>query len=295
MRCDDVMVRWVGLWFVCSCNWAFGLETTRPLDAAFFDAAPDSAWACPPMGTLPQFAPTLHQLDVGLYCTDYTLSPMRGLAMAACRGSTMQVAQGPIEGLLVAAAGISPTQSMRVVDQPRLTYEGDEVWVRQVSTQGTTVGSLFSVFHAVGDAWQWSADLAVPTSADRGDEISAPTRRDAGPRRFIFNMPSEDRIAEMMEGNPPTIVHTYRNVDLGMAYIIGPMLSPDGLRLVFGGQRMTDLLVTTMYVDRPNLGAMFGIARPLHDAPAATDPFLTDDCGKLYASGLGRIFYGQQE
>jgi hypothetical protein len=284
------------VWLTCGCNWAFGLETTKPLDAAFFDAPPDSAWTCPPTGALPRFAPTLQQLDVGRYCVDYTISPMTGLAMAWCRGDpATEIAQGPIEGVLVAATGIAPTEATRYVDEPRLTYEGDEVWVRQVSMQAVTVASLFSVFRAVGDTWQWSANLAVPTSADRGDEISVPTRSSAGPRRFMFNAPTEDVMYEMMEGSPPTIVHMYRNVDLGMTYIVRPMLSPDGLRLVFGGQRMTDLLVTTMYVDRPNLGATFGIATPLHDAPAAMDPFLTEDCGKLYASGLGRIFYAQQE
>jgi hypothetical protein len=215
--------------------------------------------------------------------------------MAACRGiQNLEVRQGPIEGVLGPSAGIGPTQPMRFVDEPRLTYEGDEVWLRQVSMLGSTVPSVFSVFKAVGEAWEWSADLAVPASPDRSDEISVPTRLGSGPRRFMFNTPSEDTILELVEGTPPTVVHAYRNTAFGMSYITKPMLSPDGLRLVFGGQRMSDLLVTTMYVDRPSVDATFGMAAPLDDAPAASDPFLTEDCGKLYASGLGRIFFGHQ-
>jgi hypothetical protein len=282
---------------LCGCNAVFGLEATIPLDAQYFDAPPDAPWGCPQPGTLPKFSPAFHQPDVGArYCTDYSVSSVRGLAIALCRGTAFpEVRQGPIDGVLGAATGIAPTKTARYIDEPRLAPEGDEIWIRQVSMSGATDPSVFSVFRAVGDAWEWSADLAVPVTPSRDDEISVPTRRGAEPRRFIFNTPSEDMMLEMVEGTPPTVVRAYRNVELGMNYIVRPMLSPDGLRLVFGGQAMTDLLITTMYADRPSIDSPFGVAKPLEDAPASTDPFLTSDCGKLYASGLGRIFYAQQQ
>ena len=85
--CDDARVIRAGLCLLlCSCNWVFGLEGTVPLDAQYFDAPPDAPWACPAQGALPKFSPAIHQADVGAnYCSDYTTSGARGLAMAICR------------------------------------------------------------------------------------------------------------------------------------------------------------------------------------------------------------------
>ena len=70
-----------------------------------------------------------------------------------------------------------------------------------------------------------------------------------------------------------------------------PNLSPDGLRLVLGS---TTQQSKVMYSDRPSVDMRFRQAVPLMDIPDVPDPFLTEDCARVYFSGIGSVFYAQR-
>jgi hypothetical protein len=50
----------------------------------------------------------------------------------------------------------------------------------------------------------------------------------------------------------------------------------------------------TLYSDRKAVSEVFSPASVLATAPVVLDPFLTSDCGRIYTSGLGSIFFAEQ-
>jgi len=66
--------------------------------------------------------------------------------------------------------------------------------------------------------------------------------------------------------------------------------SADGLRAVFTG---ATTLPEVRYAVRSRIDAPFEGSFPL-TVPAAMDAYLTEDCSRLYFSGLGSIFYVPQ-
>ena len=270
---------------VCSCNEVFGLHATREIDAQQFDATTDAPPNCPPIGTVPEFARRLHQA-VTQNCVNYTSSESANVAVAYCL-DVDQIADGEVDGPL------SPSTFVPAVNgsEPRLTPEGDEMWIRQ-----RTNTPIFTVYkHDSSHTWLKLRDLTVVTSS-QDDSISAPTRRGPGGRRFVRYAFAEFRLYEYLDdGTTATPVHVYTTTALGVQFLLFPNLSADGLRLTFVGalQSSASSAGVTLYADRASLSDLFVTAVAIPSAPVVDDPFLTADCGRLYTSGLGSIFYAQ--
>jgi hypothetical protein len=74
-------------------------------------------------------------------------------------------------------------------------------------------------------------------------------------------------------------------------------LSPDGLRLVASGITIGpgSGVAAIVYAARASVNDPFSGAAPLEGTPSAGQtPFMTEDCGRLYFSGLGSVFYISQ-
>ena len=122
-------MRGVGLLaLLAGCNQVFGLKETVPTDAQQFDAPPDAAFTCPSPGSQPAFAAILRQA-VTKNCVSYTTSITANRAAAFCIDLDA-IADGAIDELPVTST-LSPPGKF---DMPRLTPEGDEMWVRKRGT-----------------------------------------------------------------------------------------------------------------------------------------------------------------
>jgi len=271
------------------CNQVFGLHDTSAHDAAFFDAPIDAPPSCPSIGMAPRFSPTVHQV-IPQNCVFYTASADTNVAAAYCLDLDA-IADGAIDGSLTAAA-FAPPPTARL-DMPRLTPEGDEMWVRR---GGTTPG--FAVYRRTGPhAWSFAYATAIPRNAP-DDVITAPTRQGPNGRRVLRLAFGEFTLYEYIVDGTGAVTPgpSVTNTQLGVTYMQFPNLSADGLRLVFAGAPISNPSVTvTMYADRASVDAPFSPAQLLTAAPVVFDPFLTEDCARLYTNGLGSIFYAQQE
>ena len=70
-------------------------------------------------------------------------------------------------------------------------------------------------------------------------------------------------------------------------------MATDGLRIVFYA-RALDQAFYVMYSDRPTIDDRFRPADQITGVPNVADPFLTEDCARIYFSGLGSVFYESQ-
>jgi hypothetical protein len=173
---------------------------------------------------------------------------------------------------------------------PVLTPEGDMLLVRQV-TNGATSADI-AIYKPSAGGWQQTGMLKPPFPFYYYVSIAAPSR---GPlhRMLIHNAESALRELEFDNDGNTTQVAMYTGDDLGLGAIDrGASLTPDGLRMVSksagGGDR-------TMYSDRPSLSDRFAMAQSIPTSPVAPDPYLTQDCGRLYFAVAGSVFYAQQQ
>lgn len=275
---------------VCRCNQIFGLKETQPLDAQQFDAPIDAPFACPAPGTPPQFSKILHQA-IERNCQGYMTSPESQRAVAFCfdaGGLFGGIVDGEVDGVLQTST-LTPAGDF---DWPRLTPEGNEIWVRDRGSP-----AKFAVFQWQSDhQWTRVRDLMI-TGVARDDYITAPSRAVGGKRRFLRYAFSTFKLLEYEDDGATTSgpIRSYDvNIDLGSDFINLPNLDASGLRLVFVGETPGTTYSQTFYADRASLDVPFSKAMPLPTAPVAFDPFVTPDCSRIYTSGLGSIFYAQQ-
>jgi hypothetical protein len=261
---------------VAGCNQAFGLDRTQPVDARYFDAPIDAPFACPPLGETPAFSPSFQQVVYD--CREYSLSLDRQ-ALALCGREPMLPFEGVIDGPLDRpAVGLAdPTYALQFA---RLAPEGDEL-VATYYRAGTGYELRTYARQPNGD---WSRKGTIATAPSYRD-VSGPTRR---PRHVMLTT-SSNALAELVEDTPLwRQVALHPASELGVGYPGAPKLSADGLRLLLvDGTRV-------VYADRPTIEAPFRPAAPVDGLPYVTDAFLTDDCSRVYFSGVGTVFYSQR-
>lgn len=115
---------------------------------------------------------------------------------------------------------------------------------------------------------------------------------------MVFDLVHDQRIHELaFDGTSWTDVASYDPVnDLDVTSIGSiPNLSPDGLRMVLAAVPPMDNRDHVMYSDRPTVTDRFRPAVRLTGAPDVIDPFLTEDCARIYFSGFGSVFYVEQQ
>jgi hypothetical protein len=89
-------------------------------------------------------------------------------------------------------------------------------------------------------------------------------------------------------------IDSYPPEMLGVTGFSDPSLSADGLRMVAYG--MIAGAYGPIYTSRPSLDVRFDAFQILTTLPSqARDPFITEDCARIYFSALSTVFYVEQE
>lgn len=270
-------MRWLGLLIaVCGCNAVFGLRETAPVDAAYFDAPIDAAPQCPAPGGEPLFRPAYVQVPVS-QCFSYVPSAS-GHALARCQNAMWF---GPANGELRPAT----FQTTAQLNEPRLAPEGD------LAIVSVFPGPTFELYRRTGDdSWVHERQViaALPTRS-----VSTPSR---GPDRRAMVVEFDTDHYQLTEirdtgASPWAVADSYPISALEVTALYSANLTADGLRLVFNGNSNAgDSGV--FQSERPSLSARFGPARLLSTVPSiAETPFMTEDCSRIYFSGLDTVFY----
>jgi hypothetical protein len=264
---------------LAGCNSVFGVGPTVLVPT---DAAP----TCPPIGTPPAFSRVFHQA-VFEDCSYYTISESGTVALASClflvNGKLGGgFASGPGDSLLEPIT-LTPTAGYVKLLYPRIAPEGDVLLVQQ--TDMSSVGMLSLYRRDIDGVWSWLSDKQMTSSFA---VFSAPSR---GPERHVLVSGNGDSMLHELvgtdEGPWTEVLPAYSTTELG-GLVASPTLTADGLRLL--GQNGT----STVYADRPTIGARFSAVLPLSDVPRVEDLFMTTDCSRLYLSGLGNVLYLNQ-
>ncbi len=277
-------MRWLGLVVLCACNQVFGLQQTQP---ARYDAPTDSPFMCPRAGDTPSFNPLPHT-SVAQNCFGYTISTARGVGMASCYDTLLLThpAEGAIDGMLSTVASLDdPGYAATYM---RLSPEGDEAFGAYFMS-GTYVIRTYQ--RQSSGVWNRGPDYLTTTT---NIEISAPTRK---PNRHMISTGTDFALHEFIETAPDTWTEqtSYPATMLGVRAPSYPELSPDGLRLVMSATAPGDTLASVFYTDRAAIGDPFRAAVKLPGVPSASDPFMTDDCARVYFANLGSVVYVQQQ
>lgn len=279
----------------CACNQAFGLSSTQ-LPA--IDALPTS---CPPVGTTPHFSPIFHQVFAQT-CTSY-VPGVSGTAVAQCSDPSLTsygVGIGPTDQRL-AIAVVPMVSASAELRAPRLVPEGDRMIVDNFNfdAQGGAFFAEYAPASADRMTWTYARDSGIPhgTSLDFAN-IGTVTRSPLARVILATHLSTNGEFDELVEQAPGSwsTFATYHPTDLGLPLGVLPFaanLTSDGLHAVF--QAYTPGEKHIYYLSRASLTEQFGTATLLDGVPGdLTDAVLTDDCTRLYFSGVERILYLEQ-
>jgi hypothetical protein len=271
---------WVAVALLASCNEVYSLDQTRL-------PPPDAALRCPDIGATsmdgaPHFSRKLEQVGTKP-CQELTASVTAGIAIAACRTSetaapTLHTATLDRD-LLLADDFTELLLPDAVYSLPRLSADGDQLFVRQ--------GLQWVIYTRDGATWNGPTTSALQLASN-----TIPSSITHGPNRRIVTIDSTMLTEYAFDS--ATVLATYKLNDLGLAppssRTILLALTADGLRLTF--LELTSAGVDQlMYLDRPAIDMPFRTAIVL-DLPAVGDPFMLEDCARLYYSStvLGALF-----
>ncbi len=281
--------RVVGLLLVAGCNTVYDLAPTAlPSDARL---------ECPPIGQTPRFDRNLHQA-VFRPCDSYAYVGSRGQAIAVCdRASPTNeletvVEGGPIDGSLEPVDGI-PIVPVTVARHGLAfaSHDGERLYVRtEVSDEtGTVITTIVIYVRQADGAWREDSTLPLTFPSPSISTIID----DAGRDRVLALAADRDQIDELVHDQTWSVAATHSTAsELGVTGIVGISITSDGLRGVLVAGVMSNML-RLYYTDRPRLDAPFRTAELL-DLPAPDQPFLTDDCARIYMPGLSSVFYAEQ-
>ena len=268
---------------LAACNQVYGLEDTRLADPVPPDAAPTCQDKL-------AFDRRFEQVIL-MRCAYYVPAADGDLGLASCGAldGRQFFADGPVDKPLVEVALEAHGDSVARAF-PRLAPEGDRALITHLSD---TLPPTFSVHYRDATKWAWAYDL--PVVGDYDATVGTPSRR---PHAHVMHAsPNAARVDELVEDTPDNwrIVRSYTPQDLGTISLYTMFnLTPDGLHVVY--QRViNDGTYEMTQASRTNIDAPFGPGTPLEGIPRTVfDAFMTNDCGRIYFSGLSSIFYARQ-
>ena len=276
----------VALFTLCACNQVFGTDPVRVVDAPYFDGLIDGATHCPAHGVPPVFSPQLHAV-IDQSCHGYEISSDRGRAIAECNNVEGQLAifEGPQNQPLAQIPTLPTTDAEISFGSARLSPEGDLLLLATFDL--ATTSSSYSTYTRDTTGWTRGADLPFPQFND----ISTPSR---GPDRRVIVYESKALGHEFHE-DANGQWSELRLVTIGNDLLPHSVyLSPDALRIVvFEGMGSTTP-PHTLYADRANRDSDFNPPVELTAIPPG-EVFVTEDCGRVYVSGVKEIFFALAE
>lgn len=272
---------------VCGCNAVFGLSPTTGPGTTFFDAPIDAPFACPPIGTnLPPFTGVLVQ-QILEDCSQYSPSDASGRAVASCSdpaGGEI-ICEGPRDQMLTSAFKLSAIQA-----QPRLSPDGNTIYVHDNAPSITVIA-----YQRTGMTWTRAPASDIGQIAN-ASEMSSVMRGPDGDH-ILFTAASATSVALAEWSNAGGTWHQtslHPASELGLQGIFTLALTSDGLRALVFGFTPTNV-DQTLYTDRPALDAPFRAAQKIDGLfGVAQDASLSDDCSRIYFTGLGSVFYVQE-
>jgi hypothetical protein len=282
-------MRWV-IVALFGCNQVFGLHRTTelpPADAQKYDAMLDAPFACPPIGTPPAFVRRYHQPFVQS-CTMYIASLTASFATALCHPDpeTSIISEGPINEAMTTSTFVPPNITLA---NPKLGPDGDVLLAHLAAGSTNTI----ALYDRTGSTWTFRQDAYTLPLTDP-DAIPSTPMRNGSFLTYTTNNGGE--IHEIVHTSPGTWADKKKHTltELGVSTVVDHIgLSPDGLRIVFRGATLSPVMYGIFYADRQRPLDPFNGAILL-DLPNATDPFMTEDCGRLYFDAIGTVFYVQR-
>lgn len=273
----------VALLVLCACNQVFGVKDTRQVDARFFDAPADAAWGCPPLGQPPVLDPQLHQ-DILQWCMSYSIAG--GHAVASCHEPSdfFDIYEGAPDQTLAPAPGVPANAGDDVYDQPRLSSDGSELYVRHYN-YSTNVQETLMYTRGAGGAWV--PGTPPPFGQNANDNQSTIVAGSTGDRTFISNNLAIEEWVHEATGWRDAGSIPIASLLPTQAVGLNPI---DPLRLLVSGYDRH-----TYYTDRLDVGSPYRSAIRITELPDyASDAAMTPDCGRVYIAGLHSIFYVRQ-
>lgn len=276
------------------CNQIFGLDNTQLVDAGhpYFDAPPDAPPICADPSEMPRFDGELHQsVYADLDCHSYQTSAI-GLALAHCTPivtNDQRVYEGhvgPLGAMAIARGDLGEPDSIYNI---ALAPEGSEAFIaRYDSTDGAGVWRYQR--DALG-AWHRMEKTPISFTAGAGWSISMVTR---GPLRHLFVVEGPTQAREWALDSTGTwipVAQYSAATDLDTPQLFRMSLSADGRRLLTYARDTSNYVNIVSYAYRASMDDRFSMPLPLSGAPLAEDLFFTEDCDRVYFSGLSAVFY----
>jgi hypothetical protein len=268
---------------VAGCNQVFGLQPTRLVDAAYYDAKPAQ---CPAIGTVPTFSRT--DIFYSPNCLSY-FPAEAGVGLADCS----PVLQGPPDSATLTPATVPSIYYVH----PRPAPEGDRAIFAHVSSS-TLRPDEIDLLTYNGQAW--GNPTKMPIDATAVDDVGAPSRSTGGAHVVATAANGTMFLEYVASGGTWTQLPAILPTALGLAgssYVGDASLTPDGRRMVFFCQQTQGELAALYYADRASIGDAFGMASKIAvDAVvgAIDHPYLSEDCGRLYFTDSSTIFVATQ-
>jgi hypothetical protein len=262
----------VALLLLASSNQVFGNDSVGSSPNAIYDAPIDAPFKCSPIGVTPQFSPLLHQYAVE-DCTYYAQVGSDAIGVCSIVTNIAPIGMPLVPALGIAATEIPPT--------PRLAPDGSYLMVGYLQTANPVV---LRYVHD-GDGWSIAAPQPELGAVVLGNIVHV-----AGADRITARFKGDSLIDELVfDGSAWTLVASHPPTELGIDQ--GPVSmwsSSDALRMV-----VSDGALNLYYSDRPSLDAPFRTADPL-ELSGSNNMSLSEDCSRIYMTGLGSILYAQQ-
>lgn len=270
----------------CACDQVFGIQHTHSNDAPFFDAPTDAPFACPMLGTTPMYSPYVHLVSAD-DCFEYTPSFTSGRVVASgCNDSGYPIYEGPFEGPLEPAI---PAEAATVeLTHPRLTPDGTQMYVwRDVAN---VPSNILAFTRASDGTWQTTSAPGFPIDATPSNIIRGPSDD-----RMLLVPSAGSELDEWSDaGGTWHQLAVHPVSELGVTFVSASSLSSDGLRLIVLADSSFGFSMS-VYSDRMNIDGPFRAAELLTGVPTDEhDAVISDDCARIYLSGLGALFYVRQ-
>jgi hypothetical protein len=211
-------------------------------------------------------------------CTDYVPSVGADLAVALCSAA---ISESSVDAPAMTMSSVSPPANLI---SPRLTSDGDQLFAR------SALANAFVAYTRTNGTWTDPVTQAVG-AVGVNDTISAPSATTV--RHLVHAGGEFDELAEAGAGTW-SLVHSYAATDLGVDVASAPQLSADGRRLVFVGKSLADSVPSIYYAARDSIDDTFGIAIRINSTENKSDPFLSDDCNRLYFDEATVVSYLQR-
>jgi len=263
---------------LAGCNSVFGNNSVQRIDAQFFDAI-DAPSQCPPIGQTPHFSTVLHQ-DFIQNCMGYRISS--GRAASACTvGDGYRVFEGPIDQPLQLVPELVAAGPSSLYDRVLLSSDAQTMFLHEIDFD-TGMGATRAARRQLDGTWQLQAP---PELGQNPNDLPASVAR--GPTGDHALVRASDlTIHEWIDDGG-----TWREAQVHAfdSDTLDAQLSADGLRLTLYTSKLEYL-----FSDRPDEDSPFREPEPLPGAPhASLAPAITEDCARLYVTGLDSVFYVQ--